>query len=399
MFIFKSKLDYNLQLSLKKGTYNKYRVLVKCKNLFSSVLKKISSFNNALLYPIKPCNLISCQLTPKQIQSLAEYPEVEAIFFDEFLFLCGMTVSNANNYHKSSSTLKFSGKNICIGLVDSGVYPHIDLVKPNNKIDLFVDLINESLFPYDDNGHGTAMAGLICGSGVSSNNSCIGIAPLSRIASYKAFDALGKGYASTVLFAICDLVEKAKDHNIRILCLPFETLYNHDKISTAFDLAFDYALSNGVIPVLPSGSIENSQYGMMDLALSKKCLTTGGLSTLNTSNPYKYSSKTNFKKHKKPDVTAACDSITTLNTDTTYVSEKNGVKIYPRNMDVKYKTYSGTSLSVAFISAVCAILFEYDSSLKLEDIKSLLNLATSNIKEFDKDIVGNGILNLNKLLK
>lgn len=399
MFIFKSKLDYNLQLSLKKGTYNKYRVLVKCKNLFSSVLKKISSFNDALICPIKPCNLIACKLSPRQIQSISEYPEVEAIFFDEFLFTCGMSVTNANNYHKTSSTLKFFGKNICVGIVDTGVYPHIDLVRPNNKIDLFVDLINGNKYPYDDNGHGTAMAGIICGSGVSSNNMFSGIASLSKIASYKAFDALGKGYVSNVLFAICDLVDHSKEYNIRVLCLPFESLSNNERITSAFELAFKYALENGVIPILPSGSIENSEYGMMDLALSKNCITVGGLSTLGSSKPYEYSSKGFFKKHKKPDLAAACDSIISLSTDTTYVSEKNGVKIYPKNLDTKYRTYSGTSLSVAFVSAVCAILFEYDTNLKIDDIKSILALASSNLKEHDQDIVGNGIINLNKLLK
>lgn len=399
MFIFKSKLDYNLQLSLKKGTYTKYRVLVKCKNLFSSVLKKISSFNDALICPIKPCNLIACKLSPRQIQALSEYPEVEAIFFDEFLFICGMSVSNANNYHKTSSTLKFFGKNICVGIVDTGTYPHVDLVRPNNKIDLFVDLINGRKYPYDDNGHGTAMAGIICGSGVSSNNMFSGIAPLSKIASYKAFDALGKGYASNVLFAICDLIERSEEHNIKVLCLPFESLNNNERITTAFETIFKYALEKRVVPVLPSGSIENSDYAMTDIALSKNCITVGGLSTLNSSTPYKYSSKSLFKKHKKPDLSAACDSIISLTTDTTYVSEKNGVKIYPKNLDSKYRTYSGTSLSVAFVSAVCALLFEYDSNLKIDDIKSILTLASSNIKEFDKDIIGNGILNLNKLLK
>ncbi|MGL4847363.1 MAG: S8 family serine peptidase [Clostridium sp.] len=399
MFNFKSKLDCNLQLSLKKDIYKKYRVLVKCKSLFSSVLKKITSFEDALIYPIEPCNLISCNLTKKQIHSIAEYPEVEQIFFDEYLFLCGMSISNANNYHKSTSTLKYFGKNICVGIVDSGIYPHIDLTRPSNKIVLFKDLIHNLNHPYDDNGHGTAMAGIICGNGSSSNGMCTGIAPLSKVVAYKAFDALGKGFASDILFAIKDLANISSEHNIKVLCLPFEMLSNNHNISNAFESMLNYVSKKKIIPVLPAGSILNTETGMMDLALIKNALTIGGLSTTASSKPYPYSSKTLFSKTKKPDFTCSCDSIITLNSDTAYISEKNGLKIYPKNIDAKYKTLSGTSISTAFVSAICAILFEYDKSLNIDDIRSIITLSCSNTKEHDVNIVGNGIINLGKLLK
>ena len=399
MFNFKNKLDYNLQLSLNSNVYKKYRVFVKCKNLFSSVLKKISSMNDALIYPIKPCNLISCNLSKREIIAISEYPEVESIYFDEYLFLCGMSVSNANNYHKLTSKLKFSGKGVTIGIVDSGVYPHIDLTRPNNKIEHFEDVISHKKFPYDDNGHGTALAGIICGSGVSSNNMCTGIAPQSSIVCYKAFDALGKGYASDILFSICQLVDKSEEFNIKVLCLPFEMLSNNHRIFNSFNNIFDYALSKNIIPVVPSGSINNSEFGMMGIALLKNCITVAGMSTVKESKPYMYSSKSLYSKLKKPNFACACDQISTLNSDTSYISEKNGVKVYPRNIDAKYKSYSGTSLSVAFVCAICAILFEYDPTLKLDDIISLINLSCSNFKEYDKDLVGSGIINLNRLLE
>ncbi|MGL4875884.1 MAG: S8 family peptidase [Clostridium sp.] len=399
MFNFKSKLDSNLQLSLKKGTYKKYRVLVKCKTLFSSVLKKISSFKDALIYPLEPCMLISCNLTKKQIDSISEYPEVEKIFFDEYLFLCGMSVSNANNYHKGTSTLKYFGKNICVGIIDSGIYPHLDLTRPSNKIVLFKDLIHNLNFPYDDNGHGTAMAGIICGNGTSSNGMCTGIAPLSKVIAYKAFDALGKGFASNILFAIQELTDISSEHNIKVLCLPFEMLSNNHNISNAFETMLNYANSKKIVSVLPSGSVLNTEPSMMDLALIKNALTIGGLSTTSASKPYPYSSKTLFSKTKKPDFACSCDSIITLNSDTSYISEKNGLKIYPKNVDAKYKTLSGTSISTAFVSAICAILFEYDKTLSIDDIRSIISLSCSNNKEHDVDIVGNGIINLGKLLK
>ncbi len=49
----------------------------------------------------------------------------------------------------------FSGKNVTIAILDTGIAPLNDFVYPKNRIICFKDFINNKSEPYDDNGHGT----------------------------------------------------------------------------------------------------------------------------------------------------------------------------------------------------------------------------------------------------
>ncbi|WP_442878733.1 S8 family serine peptidase [Clostridium sp.] len=400
MFNLKSKLDYNLNIALKHNAYQRYRVFIKCKKLFSSMVKKVSHFKGALIYPLESCNMIVANLNKYEIKSILEYPEIEKIFFDDYLFLCGMSVSSANNCYSLSkySNNKYSGANIKIGLVDSGIFPHQDLLSPHNCIENFYDVVNGLEHPYDDNGHGTAMSGIICGSGINSDSMYRGIAPSSKIVCSKAFDALGKGYASDIIYSIENLVKISKEKNIRILCLPFELLNHNIYIIDAFNAVFDFANKNRVIPVLPSGSTNSNSNNIMGIATLKNCITVGGVDSKNSLSPYLYSSKGPYGKVNKPDFVTACVNITSLNTDKNFISEKDGIKLYPKKLDANYKTFSGTSLSVAFVSAVCALILEYNESFNFSDVLSVLKLACDP-KDFPKANVGAGIFNFNKLLQ
>ena len=52
--------------------------------------------------------------------------------------------------------------------------------------------------PYDDNGHGTHISGIIGGSGTSSDVRYQGVAPECHIIMVKVLDQKGNGYASDV---------------------------------------------------------------------------------------------------------------------------------------------------------------------------------------------------------
>ena len=82
----------------------------------------------------------------------------------------------------------------------------------------FVDFVNGRPVPYDDNGHGTHVAGIIAGNGYDSTASRAGIAPGAHIVSLKVLDAEGRGVISDVIAALeWAIREQARTHNIRVV--------------------------------------------------------------------------------------------------------------------------------------------------------------------------------------
>lgn len=61
-----------------------------------------------------------------------------------------------------------------MAILDTGVFLHPDL---ENCVYGFRDFLKKKQQPYDDNGHGTHVAGMIAGSGTASAGRYQGVAP------------------------------------------------------------------------------------------------------------------------------------------------------------------------------------------------------------------------------
>lgn len=396
MFLFNSKIESNLKTAISNDVYKKYRVIIHCRSLLENTEKSIKSMKGIILNVIGKINCISAILTKKNIEKLAEYPQVSNICFDPIALLCGSSVLSANNI-SSKQKYALTGKNICVGVIDSGIYPHPDLLYPNNNIRKFLDLINNYKYPYDDNGHGTFISGLICSSGISSKGMYKGIAPQSSIYCIKAFNSTGRGYISDLLYSIYKLICDREEFNIKVICLPFELLENNYYILSLFEVLFKVAADYGIVIVVPSGNNGNAQGSIMGIAQLSNCITVGGLDTQYNVTPYKYSSCGPVGKSEKPDLSAACVNICSLNSDTSFIPERSGIKLYPNKLDKLYDVYTGTSCAAGFISGICALLFENNPDLTLTDICSLLKVSC-NILNMSKHVQGSGIIDINKLL-
>lgn len=396
MFSFKNKLDVNLKAAIDAKSFKSYRVLISCKNLRENIENKIRSFKGELIRSIPSINCICANLSSKGIERLLEYPDISFISFDSSAVLCGSSILSANGI-SFQERYKLTGKGIGIGLVDSGVYPHPDLLHPNSKIKYFLDLVNGYKYPYDDNGHGTFMSGIICGSGYSSKGMYRGIAENSHIYAVKAFNSAGKAFISDILFSIDTIIENSKDYNIRIICLPFELLDQNKFIVSLFSKIYDKALSNNMVVVVPSGHNGTKESSMRGIATLPNCITIGGLDTKGSIKNYILSSCGPCGKLEKPDLAAACVDICSLNSNKDYISERNGMKVYTQPLESPYTNYTGTSCAAAYISGVCSLLFENNPELSFKDLLSLLKVSCKLIDSY-KWSQGAGMLELGKLL-
>lgn len=395
MFSIKSKLEDSLKFAMQNNSYKHYRVIIQCKNVRESIESKIKSFKSELIRSIPSINCISAYLSASSIERLLENPDVAHIGFDTTAVLCGSSVLSANGI-TSRERYKQSGKGIGIGLVDSGTYPHNDLLSPNNKIKKFVDILNDMKYPYDDNGHGTFMAGIICGSGNSSKNMYRGIAENSHLYSIKAFNSIGRAYISDILYSLELIINDSKEYNIKVICLPCELLdYNKFSLSL-FSKIFDAAIKNNIVVVVPSGNSGTKEGSIIGIATLANCITAAGLDTTSVIKPYLYSSAGPYGKLEKPDLAAACVDICSLNTNRGYISERNGTKVYPHPLDNPYTTYSGTSCAAAYVSGACALILEEKPELSFKDVSSLLKVSCK-LLDFYRWSQGSGMLDITKL--
>ena len=378
MFSLKNKLSPNLRIAVTNKYYKNYRVIIHCKTMCDKISDKILSYKGLVIRYIPSIQCVSAYLPSSTIERLLEFPQVDYIAFDDFSLLCGASVLAANGMSQRAAH-KFTGKGITLGIVDSGVYPHPDLINPQSKIIKFLDLINDFKYPYDDNGHGTFISGLISGNGYSSKGMYKGIAEDSKIYMIKAFNRTGKGYISDVLFSIETLLKEAEEHNIKVLCLPFELIDNDYFILNLFSDLFEIAIKKNIIVVVPSGHNGGAEGSMRGISTLKNCITVSGLDTRsNIIKPCSFASLGPVGKYDKPDLSAACEDLCSLRSDVKYISESNGKKLYPRLIDNPYTTFSGTSCSAAYIAGVCALYLENNSKLVFKDLQSLLSISCNS---------------------
>ncbi|NLL30354.1 MAG: S8 family serine peptidase [Clostridiales bacterium] len=399
MFFKNKKLDPNLKKYIDFNPNVKYRVIIKYKKFKDNIIRKVNSYSGEFINAVEHSKIITARMNSRGIKRLIEYPEVEFISFDEYLFLCGTSVTTANKARISTKS-KLKGTGISIAIIDSGVYPHPDLISPNNRIIKFVDLINGLNYPYDDNGHGTCIAGIISGNGNNSNGTYRGIATNSNIISYKAFDKTGKGYISDILYSIDMIINEAEKTNTKIICMPFEMLNYNSFLQKLFHEMVSKAITQNITCIVPSGSNKNLDGSITGIALCNDCITVSGYDSTFKPMPrsYTYSSVGPYKKSNKPNFCAACVDIVSLNSNTNYISERNGIKLYPPKLNSSYKTFTGTSLAAAYVAGICALIYEYNTTLTPRDILSLLELSCEKL-DMPDNCQGNGRININNIFK
>lgn len=396
MFNLKNKLSPDLYDTMDKNIYKNIRIIICCKTLQKKIENKIKFYKGKILFSIDSIKCICAIVPTSSINKLLEYPNIYYIYLDSYAFLCGKSVFSANKITMERN-YKLTGKNIGIGLIDSGTYPHMDLISPKNRISNFLDLINHYKYPYDDNGHGTSVAGLLSGNGNSSKGVYKGIAEDSYLYCIKAFNDLGRGFISDILYALNIIIEDSNKFNIKVICLPFEVLVNNKTLLSLFDNLFSIAISKNITIVVPSGHNGNNFSSMKGIALLDSCITVGGLDISSHVTPYINSSAGPNFKLSKPDIAAACVDIVSTNTDTSYISERQHKKLYPKTLQEPYSSFTGTSYAAAYVSGLCALLYENNPDLNLKDIKALFKIS-SELQDIPKDLQGHGVLNLSKLL-
>ncbi|MFM6354316.1 MAG: S8 family peptidase [Planktothrix sp.] len=142
------------------------------------------------------------------------------------------------------------GEGITVAVIDSGVSRVPDLEQ--TQLVEGYDFVNDKIDAFDDNGHGTHVAGTIAQS-TNNNYGVTGIAYKAKIMPLKVLSAGGGGTVSD----IAEAIKFAADHNADIINLSL----GGSGESNLMQEAIDYAYSKGVVLIAAAGNAGQNSAG------------------------------------------------------------------------------------------------------------------------------------------
>ncbi len=326
-------------------------------------------------------NSFLCNISQNEIFSLSNIQAVDYIY--------SLSIANTLMFVSKKilavDKLKIFGEGIGIAFIDTGISPHCDFLIGKPRVVCFKDFINFKKNMYDDNGHGTFVAGVCSGNGALSNFKYSGVAPKSNIFSLKALDKNGEAGANKILDAMEWIFDNHNKKNIKVVCMSFgsEPLGHNDPIM----LGAEALWKDGVVVVAAAGNSGPEFQTIKSPGISSKIITVGGIDDKryedNSFNKdyfeiAEFSSRGPAFKNIKPDVVAP------------------SVDIVSCGINNFYTVLSGTSVATPMIAGIACLLVEKFKNASPNFIKSVLIQACQPLG-FDMNLEGYGVPNFNRL--
>jgi len=260
-----------------------------------------------------------------------------------------------------------NGANSKVIVLDTGYnynHPELKLSYLDGK-----DFVNDDDDPFDDNGHGSHVAGIITGDGVVARAK--GVAPQAGIISGKVLDSSGSGYFSDVVAAIYWAVNgpngvagDGDDFNADAISLSLGTSrpYTYkgfcDSVLPDLTDAIQYARSRGVIVIVAAGNSGSS--GVSIPGCISYSTTVGAVDSKNKVASFS-------GRGGAVDISAP------------------GVSIYSSVLGTGYASWSGTSMATPMISGTVALIKFIHPDYDVNQIENALFKTAKDFGTWGKD--------------
>ena len=275
-------------------------------------------------------------------------------------------------------TSLYTGKGIGVCILDTGIYEHIDFT---GRIWAFYDFLAFKRRPYDDNGHGTHVAGLVAGDGTASMGKYRGAAPGCGIISLKVLDRYGTGSQDDVLRALRWIRENRQQYRIRVVNISVGTTCNSKRNHARLLESVEQLWDEGVVVVTAAGNQGPRPGSITAPGSSKKVITVGSSDLLEGRSAISGRGPT-AECVCKPDIVAPGNKIMSC------------VPGKPYSYGVK----SGTSMSTPLVTGAIACALEKNPALTNTDSKTMLMNSAEDMG-LPQNLQGWGKFNRRKFLK
>jgi serine protease AprX len=282
----------------------------------------------------------------------------------------------------------FHADGITIAVIDGGIdatqldLKHISIIK-KSFLDLHAGVAQDHA---TDLGHGTAIAGIICGSGQNAKGKYCGIVMNPILLDCTALDASGKGLLGDIMAAI----DHAACIGSRIICMPFSAL-PREKPSPLFEQFLSSLVnSRGVVLCGGAGNLGPEQ-GTIGMPGCFDCVLTTG-STSPTFNISRFSGRGSLKL-RKPDFCLPGEQVVSINVMQSFWKDR----VLDENE--YYGEFSGNSVSVGMLAGIVALILSATPGITPREVKKVLVQSCSRIRKFASFSTGYGVLSPAKALR
>lgn len=282
-----------------------------------------------------------------------------------------------------------TGRGTTIAVLDTGIHLHPDF---GTRVIGFKDFVNNRPEPYDDNGHGTHVAGILAGDGRSLNRMYAGMAPEAHIVSAKVLNEKGDGQIDQVIMGIQYILREQRHLGIQIVNISIGTLpHPQNEGEQALLYWVEKLWDAGLVVVTAAGNMGPREGSITLPGISRKVITVGASGAPeDTGRPagrkrmYSGCGPTQDCV-KKPDVTAPGFGVYSCNYE------------YPQKSRSPYIQKSGSSMATPVVAGAAALLLQKYPDLKNIDVKMRMwsCCKDAGLKE---NCQGHGLINIPNLL-
>lgn len=278
-----------------------------------------------------------------------------------------------------------TGRGIGVAVLDTGCFLHEDF---EHRVIDFSDMVQKRLLPYDDNGHGSHICGIIGGSGQAGNGRYRGVAPGCSLISVKVLDRRGNGFASDVLAGLRYIRDNRERLGIRIVNISVGSLSRKSMgENSALVRGVNDAWDDGLVVVVAAGNMGPKRGTITTPGISRKVITVG-CSDDNKEVNVMGNRMVDYSGRGptgscicKPDVVAPGASVMSC-----------------ANQSGRYTAKSGTSMATPLVSGAIALLLEKYPDMSNRDVKLRLRERCTDLG-LPQNQQGWGLLDVEKLLR
>lgn len=183
---------------------------------------------------------------------------------------------------------RFAGRGVTIAFLDSGFYPHPDLVEPRNRILRYANVANpnfderEFKEPNDSSWHGMMTSVVAAGNGHLSGGAYRGLACEANLVLVKVGSA-NRIVHEDIQRGLEWVIEHRAEHNIRIVNVSCGGDYEASYLTDGLSQAAERAVREGIVVVCAAGnSGGGDQHAVLPPASAPSVITVGGFNDKNT---------------------------------------------------------------------------------------------------------------------